>query len=351
MIRKEWTPLDLDEVVAIVAHWGIRPVNVQEVRAVYKITGTMGSVALKPAGQDPDHIRMVNEVCEHLASRGFRKTAPLLPTLNDEPFTAWGDRLFVLTPWREGSEPDYRTPGDIAKCVPTLAAFHEAGEGIKPVESSISSKIGKWPKKLRHKADEIEECVALAQANPDPTEFDKLVIELGPRFAVHTRLAAENLMRTNYTARCEWGKTARPLCHGDASERNFILGDDGVCYLIDLDSVEIDLPEVDLWRLLRRTLRRVSWDLGICREIIGAYSSVSPLERSSLATILSLLEFPEKAAWLMRRYYGMKGDDEGTRSPVRFTRKMVAIKADLRRWERFLVDFVRHYQIDSLRLF
>jgi hypothetical protein len=53
----------------------------------------------------------------------------------------------------------------------------------------------------------------------------------------------------------------------------------------------------------------------------------------------------------MRRYYGMKGDDEGTRSPVRFTRKMVAIKADLRRWERFLVDFVRHYQIDSLRLF
>lgn len=350
-MRRDWTQLDLDEVVAIVAHWGIRPVRVQEVRAVYKVTGSNGAVALKPAGDDIEHLRLVNEVCEYLGSRGFRKTAPLLPTLNDEPFVRWGDRLFVVTTWREGAEPDYRIPGDIARCVPTLAEFHEAGEGFRAVESSISSKLGRWPKKLRGKAEEIEECVALARSSPNPTEFDQLVVGLGPRLTHQTRLAADNLLRTTYPERCEWGKKARPLCHGDASERNFILSDDGGAYLVDLDSVETDLPEVDLWRLLRRTLRRVSWNLDICRDIIGAYSMVSPLDTKQLAIILSLLQFPEKATWLMRRYYDQKGDDEGSHSPVRFTRKLLAIQAELHLWERFLIDFARHYRIECLQLF
>lgn len=336
--------------------WGLYPLAAARVRAAYKVTCDEQTVALKESGHDESRLRVAGEALAYLEQRGFWKTAPFLPTRHGEPFLRWGEALWTVAPWREGREPEYEVPEDIPRCAGTLAEFHLAGLGFQTAKVPLRSGLGKWPQKLRRRADELQGYLGRAGSSAQPAEFVRLAGEVGPCLLHQAGLARENLPRTAYDERCAWGRRIPPLCHGDPSNRNFILGSDGVVWLLDLDALKTDLPEADLCRLLRRTLRRTGWLLNTATGILDAYSARVPLPSEALGVILARLQFPDGALRLLKQYYAEgppgegEGESEGAPRVIRLAHKLAQVAEDLPRWERFLGDFARAYGITGFRL-
>ncbi|HHW14361.1 MAG TPA: phosphotransferase [Firmicutes bacterium] len=345
---------DPEEVARISACWGIRPYAVTPVRAAYRVAGPDGVVALKASRKDAKRLKLLDQAFRHLEAAGFHKSAPLLPTRRGEPFVSWGEELWTASPWREGREPEYRLSGDLARCVVTLAGFHLCGLGFRPTGVSLRNALGRWPEKLRRRAGEVRQYLARVGETPAADDFQLILRRLGPTLLRQAELASTSLERTDYARRCAWAEEARPLCHGDASNRNFILGADGVAYLIDLESLKLDLPEIDLCRLLRRTLRRTGWKLEVAREILAAYSRFAPLETPAKAIILALLHFPDKAWRLMKQYFGAQGphenEDEEKNGPSvrRLTCKLRRVEEELPAWQSFLQGFAEWYGLGGV---
>lgn len=328
----------LGELRAILLHWGVNPLGVARARAACQVTAVNGVFALKASTKEPHRLRLLAEAFTYLARRGFGKTAPYLPGLSGEPYCEYGGRLWTVSPWREGREPEYDRPGEIARCAGTLAEFHRAGLGFRSTRGALRTTLGRWPAKLAGRTGELRAFLETARLSPDPTPFELVLRQWGPVFLRQAEAAEENLRRTPFAARCAWAASARPLAHGDASNRNFILGTDGLTYLLDLDDLKHELPEIDLCRLLRRTLRRVSWDYGLGREILSAYSARFPLGPAELVILRALLGYPDKAWRLAKQHY----EREEGRTPhqaVKLARKLTEVGTDVPRHERFLAGF------------
>ncbi|MGE5553284.1 MAG: CotS family spore coat protein [Betaproteobacteria bacterium] len=334
--------VDLAEIAAIASRWGISPLAVEPVRAAYRVACSEGVVALKRAKRNAGRFALVDRLFHHLEGQGFLKTAPFLPTLSGKPFCEWDGDLWTVTPWRQGREPQYRIHDDIARCADTLAEFHRAASGFRPPPGlPLRSSLGKWPKKLRRKADALREHLRQATAAAEPDEFQLVFRHIGPWAIGQLDEAVRKLAGTAYAERCAWAAEASSLCHGDPSDRNFILGSDGVPYLIDLDSVKLDLPETDLARLLRRTMRRTRWDAAMARSILRAYETRSPLGREARDILCALLQYPEQVYRLTREYGEAKarsGQDSAT-VILKLARKLRQVCDDRFRCERFWAEF------------
>lgn len=333
---------DPKEVARIAARWGIRPYAATPVRAAYRVAGADGVVALKPSRKDAERLNLLDQAFRHLEAAGFHKSAPLLPTLGGEPFAWWGEERWTASPWREGREPEYHLVDDLTRCAQTLADFHRAGLGFRPARVSLRNGLGRWSAKLRYRAAEVRQYLARAAKDPTADEFRLILRRLGPALLRQAEGAGILLDRTDYAGRCAWAEEARPLCHGDASNRNFILGADGVAYLLDLESLKLDLPEVDLCRLLRRALGRTGWDLELARRILAAYSRFTPLETPAKAIILALLHFPDKAWRLMKEYFA-SGE-----SVHRLAHKLRRVEEELPEWQSFLRGFALEYGLGGV---
>ncbi|MGE5507126.1 MAG: phosphotransferase [Chitinophagales bacterium] len=336
------TVLSLDETREILAQWGLEPLASAPVRAALRVETEGGVFALKASTKAPERLQLLAEAFASLAGRGFHRMAPYLPTLLGEPYVEYESRLWTVSPWREGREPEYGAPGEIARCAATLAAFHRAGLGFSPARGAQRTTLGKWPEKLAGRTGELRSFFETARLSPTPTPFELALREYGPVFLEQAEAAEEGLRRSAFAARCAWAAKARPLAHGDASNRNFILGTDGEAYLLDLDDLKRELPEIDLCRLLRRTLRRVDWDFALGREVLSAYLSEFPLGNIELAILRSLLGYPDKAWRLCKEHYERE-DGKSPRRTRKLAQKLAASGADVPRHDRFLKKLDEFY--------
>lgn len=299
----------LPDLAGPLAGWGLVPLEAAKVRAAYCVVTPLGKVALKPAQEDGRRLLVMDEAHQYLAGRGFHQVVPFLSTGAGEPYHEWGGRRWVASPWIAGREADYQAPGELARCAGTLAALHQAGLGFRPTRGKLRSVIGKWPAKLRRRAALLESHLAEARGRVRPTEFEAVLVSAGETLVDEAQLAVAALARSPYAERCTWAERARPLCHGDPSDRNFILGEDGLVHVIDLGGAKCDLPELDLGRLLRRTMRRTGWDFPLAAEMLAAYDRVSLLDHDARSVMEAALRFPDKAWRLLKQYYRDDGLD------------------------------------------
>ncbi len=71
---------------------------------------------------------------------------------------------------------------------------------------------------------------------------------------------------------------------------------------MNFDYCNIDLPVIDLYRLLRKVLEKNDWDVRMGIKAINIYNSISPLGAEELQMLLFLIMYPEKF-WKISNYY------------------------------------------------
>ena len=329
------------DIPGILRRWNLQALEAESFRSIYRVRTDRGVKCLKVSLERTAKVRFVASVVEHAWRNGFTLLPRFIPTAEGQPFLSLEDRVHcLLTDWLSGEEPGYRDVPRMAEAARTLARFHLAGQGL-PEEPGAKPKVrlGRTIEQLEKRIEELINATDRAGRPSDPSPFDRQVAGAADQLLALARLSRERLVSSPYRSLCEAAAAARPVCHGDPAARNFVYGGDGQAYLIDFDSVGVDLPVTDLWKLCRRTLRRTGWRLAPAQVILGSYASVRPLAREEYQVLHALLTFPERPWRLARVYYRRR--EKRDWSDNRWVKEMRGAVGQIEECKRFLAEFER----------
>lgn len=295
--------MDLQEAKEILCLWGEEPVEIKQVRDAFQVTTKRGNRCLKPLKQKAERINFVSAVMKHLKDRGFNRMAMYIPSLEGHVFEEYKGTNYIVQEWLEGKEPDYRNEDEMFLAAKTLALCHQAGAGFSPGKGiKVKNNLGKWPQKLEENLADLESFLSRAQSSSCPTGFERALVSQKEWLRDHARRSIRRLNEGPYFSLVEEARGTGSLIHGDPATRNFILISSEM-NLIDFDSSAIDINIVDLWKLLRRTMRRNNWQLNLLEKLLEGYEKHISLGRIPLSVLLAFLEFPERVWRITREYY------------------------------------------------
>lgn len=289
--------------------YDLNVLDVKPVRGVFRIETPRGPRCLKKVDYGVGDLLFINSAMEHLVGNGFPRVARFHPNRDGQPFTAVGNRLFVLADWIDGRECDYDLPADLDLASRTLAELHLASRGFTPPpEARNRAEWGRWPEKFWSRCVDLQAMKMTISRRRRKTRFDREFERWIDYHYRHGLKSLEILERSPYAKVTERGKAEKSFCHHDYAHHNVILNEAGLAHLIDFDYCIADIRSHDLASLIQRNMKGYGWDFNVARFILDSYSSVSPVSPDELIVMLAFFWFPQDFWQVGLQFYVEKKD-------------------------------------------
>lgn len=314
----------MDNIGNIAKQWGIVPQYIKEIKAnVWEIDTAEGRYALKASTLKEDKLDFIAGAQLHLDKCGFQNfSRPIL--YQDFPYFHQDGICFTLYDWIDGEKCDFDDIGHLSLAAEALGKFHLYSRNEELLKyHHVKAAYYLWPEKLAKRIDDLERFRAMAAAEHSDF-FSKMYLGFCPPLLEKAWEARRLLISSAYPrlAAEDWGVGA--FIHYDVAARNFIIQKDAA-YLIDFDYCALDLPIVDLMRLIKRSLKYGGNSQAKICAIVDSYCGVRPLSLEQWQVLYALLLFPQKFWRLAVRYY----DCETSWQDKTFDKKIRAVVREL----------------------
>lgn len=279
---------------------------------------------LKQMPYSAPRVKFIVAATRHLAARGVPTPQPQT-TVDGEPYAAHDDRCYLLHPEVRG---EAREKFDLRRVARILGRFHQASEGFQaPADAAPQSALGSWPYLLRKRANQFTEFEQAARARPTGA-FERAFLEAVSRMRAVAEDCLAALEDGPYARSTEAARQAGLLCHQDFAPSNLIEAPDGTVWVIDLDSVEHDVPARDLRKLMNKLMKKKGrWDAAVARGILAGYQEVRPLSDDDIAVVWLDARFPHLFSGIANKYFTRRGDEGWSESKfVSRLREMIAFE-------------------------
>lgn len=302
------TDLDIDPIKILKRDYDLDVISIETVKAVGKVKLEDRNICFKRAKSSEEKVWFIYSAITHLIKNGFTKTVPFILTKAGLPFTKVNDQIFYATEWIEGDICQFAKPEDLKAGAVTLAQLHEYSKGfIPPPESKPKVVLGKWPKILKQRNNDLKKFKTLILAKNEKSDFDKLYLQNYNYYQGLADMACQVMNFNNYyQVLIDEAQKHHTFTHRDVADRNFIIVPNGEAHIIDFDYCRFDIRINDLLRMIERTLKDLQWNFDICRNILDAYQLVSPLKSAEYVVLFAFLLFPQKLWRTANRYYQNK---------------------------------------------
>lgn len=278
----------------IVKKFGIKASAQKYIRGgIYRIVTPDGrKFSLKRMPKQMARLRWIDQMLLHVQRKG-----PLLAWRNPQnpegrkphAISQKGE-AFVLTPWISGREPSPRSLKDMRACGIALARFHKAGQTALK-RKTFHSEIGKWYSTMRTRQRYIQKKIAKGKANGFSPPKSRFIQRHGTEILSYANQAKALLRSSGYEAYRQSPRRNGVLCHGDGGPSNFIMNGKGT-YLIDFETLHVDLRAYDLYRVIYNSCKDYRWDFSIAKAILDGYRTVANLKKIDYRLIRVWLRFP-----------------------------------------------------------
>lgn len=266
-------------------------------RAVYRVDFKEKSYCLKKVYYNINDLLYVYSAIEWLYRNDIR-VPKLLPTVDNNRFVSYQDKLFILTPWIEGEKCSFDNTKHVTISVRKLSTIHSISRNFQPILGSSLRKgfDDYYISTLKHFQDLLH---ASNEAFKYKDAFSRHFIS---NFETNLRLAKISLDISN---KIDNRNLSKSLCHGDYVNKNLIFPSDLDPWIIDFDKCKTDYCAKDLAYFMRRLLRRenTKWNTDLALCLLENYNSISPLTESDLRYLISYICFPQKYWKISRDYY------------------------------------------------
>ncbi|MBM7615473.1 CotS family spore coat protein [Alkaliphilus hydrothermalis] len=261
-------------------------------RSVWKIYTNDGIKYLKKIQYPLEKIQFLVDAIKHLQSNHF--PVPIIHTTNNQvPYCIIGDDTYLLTDQVIGSKPNLDSISDFRRVTTSLAKFHLASRGVipKPQWAFVNS-LGNWSEFFREKYDLLNSIYQESDTKTTST-LDKLFVRKLPKFINNLTKLQQQLLKSEYHLWTKDIEKVGGLCHCDFSPSNLIIHPSGKVYIIDFDTLSIDLPAKDFRILLYWTLiKKGSFDKNEMMEFLELYQQHNPLTPQQWEIIKIYLLYP-----------------------------------------------------------
>lgn len=307
MSKKEKKMID-----AVLEKYDFEVVNYSKVRSAYKIKTNNGNVCLKKINHGKYKPNNGSFLVEALSDKGFCNTAKYYKTKSQNKYVKHENVLFYATEWIDGEECNLNNIEEAVTCVKLLAEYHKASSSIDTTKLKIRNNLKNWPEIFRNNLRDLDKFDEIVKSKKIKTEFDLMYCNYLDNI-YHRAMVSLNLLNTSdYYKLSKQAEKNKTICHDSFYYQN-IIKKNNEYYIIDLDSILIDLHVNDLGKLIRRLMFKsyYEWNFQKAKVLIEAYNEVNRLEKNELEVMLSLIVFPHKF-WKLgkKRYIKYKNWDE-----------------------------------------
>ncbi|QUI21365.1 CotS family spore coat protein [Vallitalea pronyensis] len=292
----------LEEYNNIFEQFQVKVKNGYKGRGAYILDTDKGLKLFKEIRMRKEKIKFMYEIEEYLHNKGFTNIDRLNVSINHDPYIEEDGTLYILKNWVNGREIFFNDEEEIYKAVKNLAILSKSGTNF-PRGSKYKNyiKLGTLCTKLNKHNVELVRIRNKIRRVGKWSEFD---ISFLSSFHYYHQKAVEALSlmeASGYDKLIEHYKKKNPIIHGQYIHHNILVGNKKL-YTMNFDYCNIDLPVIDLYRLLRKVLEKNDWHVKLGIKAIDIYNSISPLSTEELQTLLYLIMYPEKF-WKISNYY------------------------------------------------
>lgn len=259
-------------------------------KGVWWIKTPGGMKILKKVSNSEETLRFILDAVRHLMKNGVR-LPEVCKTTTGSDYVNINGTCYVLTEAIEGRNPSYSVPGELHGISAELARFHKASEGFTPSPGTKPKyHLGLW---IDDYARQLEDIKGFYEKDP---EF--------PYFYKRAANAIAGLKGKEYDEWVGKAQSKGSLCHQDFAAGNLILTPTGEIFVLDTDSITIDIPARDIRKLLNKVMKKAGrWDISLAKSIMHSYQSVNPLTVSEWEVVRLDLMFPHLFLGAVSKYY------------------------------------------------
>jgi CotS family spore coat protein len=288
---------------AIARQYGLKVTCSTRRRKVWRLETDTGPQYLKKTKLPPAKLRFIHAALVYLRQHGFDRAPQFLINRDGEPFIRTTDGFYVLTPWFNGNELDFRLLMDLKQATVFLARFHLQSQGFTPFPTTIRESWPDWPAKLAGRIKQLEDFRQIARAEQELSPFSRLYLRYFEPFYRQAIRSRDRLLTAPYPAVAQASRRRRDFCHHDYSGRNILRAYDNQLLLVDFDYCLQDLRIHDLINLLVRNLKHNGWRIELGRFILTIYHQAARLAPEELQVMQVLLDWPQDFWQVGLQYY------------------------------------------------
>ncbi len=273
-------------------------------RDTFIIDTGSGKKILKRTSMSPERVDFIHGAKEHLYKNGFKNIDRYICDESGKPFMDVNGEIFLITDFIEGRECNFLLREDMVKATKALALLHKASRGYTAEKvQSPWDETGKLPVNFTKRLEEIKKLKKAAKKGK--SLFDFIFLQ---HVDYYYELGEETLKELNssgYLKLCEESRREGIICHHDYMHSNIICSEAGLS-VINFDFCCYELKIYDLSNLIRRKMRKCSWDLDEAGIIIDKYNEIEKIDDTDFLVMKLLIQFPQKFWRVTNKFYNSR---------------------------------------------
>lgn len=328
----------------ILNEYDFKAIEIFKSRSAYKIVTAEENICLKKMKHKESKVINGYILVENLVINGFCNLAKYFKTKNGNLYVKRKKFIFYATEWIDGSECELSDINEAVNCARLLAEFHNATRKLDSKKLKINNNLKNWPKIFMNNINDMIKYKKVIGKKKIKSMFD-ITYEQHLNNFYERGMASLNLLNSSqYYKLSKLAEESKTICHDSFYYQN-IIRKGSEYYLIDLDSIIIDLHINDLGKFIRRLMFKSAykWDFNKAKIIIEAYSSVNFLDKENLETMLSLIIFPHKFWKLGKKRY-IKNNNWSEKKYIHKLNRLVKYDKVQQKFLEDYLDYLKYQQ-------
>lgn len=297
-------PLDI-----VLKHYPMTVLNIRnesykDKKGVWWIKANNGMYILKKISNSEQTLQFILDAVRHLLQKGVY-LPKVLETSDGNEYVCIDGICYVLTEAIEGRNPTYSSREELAMISEGMAKLHKASAGFSPATGTKPKyHLGLWVEDYTEQIEEIKGYVDNEQLKKEHDSINSLIIRELPHFYERAHRAIEGLQGSDYAQWVLEVKEKGCLCHQDFAAGNLILTPSGDLYILDTDSLTVDIAARDIRKLLNKVMKKNGkWDRETASRILRHYQKENPLTPSQWEVVRLDLLFPHLFVGAVNKFY------------------------------------------------
>lgn len=340
-IRENLTDGEKEMIINVMSNYNLQVVNINKARSAYKVETETGLICLKRMKHGIQKSKNGSILVEELYKNGFINTPKYIHTTEDNIFVKNRGSIFYATEWISGEECNLNDLSQAKECIKLLAKFHIAAANMDISKLQIRNNLKNWPQIFNSNIYDLEKFKKIIERKKTKAEFDIAYLNCIDNFYSRGITAIKILNESNYFSLSKAASSKKTICHDSFYYQN-VIKVDNLYYIVDLDSIIIDLHINDVGKVIRRLMfkNEYQWDFEKAKEIIESYNTINKLSKEELEAMLALIIFPHKF-WKLgkKRYIKCKNWDES-----KYMHKLNRLIKYNEFQQKFLEDYLNYIQ-------
>lgn len=290
-----------DQYENIVKQYNIQVRNFYKGRGAIIIDTDIGFKLLKEVQLHEDKIQFMYEFQEVLRKEGFY-VDNLLHNKEGQLFIYDDDKKYIMKNWVDGREIYFNDKEEVLVASRLLAKMHSVN--LSTLKNSAFDKYDKTKSLvdilIRHNNELIRMRNNIKKMGKW-SEFDLLFLKSFEEYYCEAKKAVNLICKIYDTILRRYSRN-KVITHGQYNHHNLIFNENKNLHILNFEYASYNLPVMDLYSMLRKTLEKNDWDVKLGIEAIEEYSKIYHLTKEECKLIVYLFIYPEKF-WKISNYY------------------------------------------------